>query len=625
MSLADLQDYLGSPFTSGSYDKQAAITALNIILTWTPTRNPNIFSGARSTKFYPRINAEEVMLGAGLFAIKGYYASVRTSIARLLLNVNVCTSAFCLDGRVDLLIDMFDDHEAAAAFLTKRRISTDYLGGKHFKVIDGFTRDQQTEKFLGADQVYIKLQDGRNISVAEYFEKEHRNGRRLLKPNLPLILAGSSMVNGTKVPCWIPAEECRLVPGQPYGKKLSGQQTTKILEFAALPPAENARRIMTEGGRVLGLGNKWLEEFGVRVTNKMIVVEGRKLGEPQVCYSHPKKPLLATNGGWNIRGQKFIKTIAFPTWSYLKVTMPMEQQADRKPVTNETIKKFREVMGIQGFKIGPCIGKDGFAVNVNMAWEEIDNQLEKVLSSIAQCQVKALLVILDREDTYVYSRIKFLADLKYGIHTVHAVGTKMLKKGPVPAPQYIANLALKFNLKLGGINHYTNSESLGFLKDGNTMLVGIDVAHPSPGQIRGGPSIVAVVASVDKYLAQWPCSLRTQQRDYKGADEVVKPPLLSSMMLERLATWKSVNKSLPERILVYRDGVSESQYETVLDTEVPAIEKACATSGMKGTQIAFIVVGKRHHTRFFPVRKEESDIAYKGIPNSSTSSQERKC
>jgi hypothetical protein len=44
-----------------------------------------------------------------------------------------------------------------------------------------------------------------------------------------------------------------------------------------------------------------------------------------------------------------------------------------------------------------------------------------------------------------------------------------------------------------------------------TMLVGIDVTHPSPLSRKGTPSIAAVVASVDANFVQFPASLRIQQ------------------------------------------------------------------------------------------------------------------
>ena len=233
------------------------------------------------------------------------------------------------------------------------------------------------------------------------------------------------------------------------------------------------------------------------------------------------------------------------------------------------------------------------------------------LTEIKQNSVKVLLVILDKEDAYVYSRIKFFADTNFGIHTVHTIASKFMKNGnPIPSAQFIANLALKFNLKLGGINHALPKDRLGFLQKGTTMVVGMDVVHPSPGQIKESPSIAAVVASIDKHLAQWPSSLQTQRREHKGADEIMRSDILRPMVTERLEKWQSTNGSLPERILVYRDGVSESQYEEVLSTEVPVFFEASKKLGKDGVQVAFIIVGKRHHTRFYPTTTKDSDHAY---------------
>ena len=348
--------YLSSPFTSPTFDKEAAITALNIVVSWTPMTNPAVVSGAKNTKFYLWTKGEEIILGPGLLALKGYYASVRTSIGRLLVNVNVCTTAFFLDGRVDLLMQLFQraGPDAAEDFLTKRRIFTDYLGSKRFKIIQGFARDPETRRLLNAQEAMIRINNGSRISVAEFFKQVHRNGVDLLYPKLPLILAGTSRVDGREVPCWIPAEECRLMPGQTYGRKLSAQETTAMLGFAALPPAENARRIVAEAGRVLGLtaNNQRLLDFGIRVHNKMIVVDGRRLEEPEVCYKN--RTIKGTNGGWNMKGAAFKKAGSFPAWSVLTVTMPMDRA--RVQPTAETIAEFRKIMSLQGLKMPQCKG-----------------------------------------------------------------------------------------------------------------------------------------------------------------------------------------------------------------------------------------------------------------------------
>lgn len=150
------------------------------------------------------------------------------------------------------------------------------------------------------------------------------------------------------------------------------------------------------------------------------------------------------------------------------------------------------------------------------------------------------------------------------------------------------------------------------------MLVGIDVTHPSPSSVQGAPSIAGVVASIDNKLAQWPGSIRAQE----GRKEMVSD--LENMMIERLRMWqKKNNNRLPDKLLVYRDGVSESEYEKVLSQELPCLEKACEKVYPTNTnpKISVIIVGKRHHTRFFPVRsgaREKPEADGKGNPVNGT-------
>lgn len=65
---------------------------------------------------------------------------------------------------------------------------------------------------------------------------------------------------------------------------------------------------------------------------------------------------------------------------------------------------------------------------------------------------------------------------------------------------------------------------------------------------------------------------------------------------------KKNNGSLPKNIIFFRDGVSESQYNAVLDEEFRVMKAAFAKAYEKAQttpNYTVIVVGKRHHTRFF--------------------------
>ena len=185
-----------------------------------------------------------------------------------------------------------------------------------------------------------------------------------------------------------------------------------------------------------------------------------------------------------------------------------------------------------------------------------------------------------------------------------------------------ANITLKVNAKLSGTNHHVRNSELGFLgKD--TMIVGIDVTHPSPTSVKGMPSVVGVVANVDENYSVWPASIRLQAQYQPNPDKHTTKPQemvseLEAMMMERLDLYKKTNHKLPQKILVYRDGVSESQYDTVLAKELPGIERACIQSyyELNLPQISILIVSKRTHTRFYPTDEKQADP--KGNPKPGT-------
>jgi hypothetical protein len=100
--------------------------------------------------------------------------------------------------------------------------------------------------------------------------------------------------------------------------------------------------------------------------------------------------------------------------------------------------------------------------------------------------------------TAVYNRIKYVCDVKEGILNVCVLDSKFSRANA----QYLANVGLKFNLKLGGRNHSPDPPKLGFIAQKKTMVVSIDVTHPSPGSSSNAPSVAGIVASIDEWLGQ---------------------------------------------------------------------------------------------------------------------------
>ena len=246
---------------------------------------------------------------------------------------------------------------------------------------------------------------------------------------------------------------------------------------------------------------------------------------------------------------------------------------------------------------------------IGLPSNRVSTELEGVFKGLAGIQF--LLVVLPNDNSRLYNRVKQLGDVRHGIQTICVVGDKKkFYKTDVDEEKrprsigYNANVALKVNIKNGGTNHVLKDRQLGFINEGTTMVVGIDVTHPSPGSGFSAPSVAAMVASSDENLAQWPAEIRVNPARQEKVDT------LSSMLQEHLMYWYKKHEKYPEKLLIYRDGVSEGQYQMVLDEELPQLRAACkSVYGEKELPcITLIVVGKRHHTRFYQTDKRTKTV-----------------
>ena len=304
-----------------------------------------------------------------------------------------------------------------------------------------------------------------------------------------------------------------------------------------------------------------------------------------------------------MRSVKFFTQASLPSWTYFRISLRGGRDAwrsdqDFTAKLDELQEKLRE--------LGISVSNYMQGMHITSTSQQIESQIDHWIHRFAinPKRPKLLLVIVpEAVMTAVYNRIKYICDVKEGILNVCVLDSKFSRANA----QYLANVGLKFNLKLGGRNHSLDPPKLGIIAQKKTMVVGIDVTHPSPGSSSNAPSVAGIVASMDEWLGQWPADIRVQP----ARQEMVAD--LGAMLTSRLLLWRERNKTLPENILVYRDGISEGQYNITLDQELPALRAACeglysaAETKAGRPHITIIIVGKRHNTRFYPTKKEDAD------------------
>jgi len=170
--------------------------------------------------------------------------------------------------------------------------------------------------------------------------------------------------------------------------------------------------------------------------------------------------------------------------------------------------------------------------------------------------------------------------------------------------QYWANVMLKVNVKLGGINNVLHDSPLNDPHN-PTIVMGADVIHPAPGA-EGRPSFATLVSSVDSTTAKYIEESRVQT----GRVEIIEDleQMAKTVLLKYVGYQKTFEKNRPPptRLIFYRDGVSEGQFQQVLDNELPKIKNACKDVKLN-PKITLIIVGKRHHIRMFPQNPGDAD------------------
>ena len=185
--------------------------------------------------------------------------------------------------------------------------------------------------------------------------------------------------------------------------------------------------------------------------------------------------------------------------------------------------------------------------------------------------------------------MKYNCDQKFGLVSQCFQTEKLIR---LPGG-YFDNFLLKVNGKIGGKNSAVDPNFIQSLPINmqRTMFVGIDVNHPAETE-RIASSIAVAVGSTDEMFSCYTASIRCQKKE---RDEMVKN--LDDMIAELLQEYFRVNKTHPENLVIFRDGVSEGQFEIVNRTEIPLIQAGIRMVG-KPMKLTIIVTQKHHNARF---------------------------
>ncbi|KAH0537257.1 hypothetical protein FGG08_005919 [Glutinoglossum americanum] len=478
---------------------------------------------------------ERKVLGGGVEAFKGVYQSIRPTQGKsLTVNVDVSNGVFWTNSTLDI----------CAKNLIGCNLNKLYR-------IEGFTPHNVTALTFRFDVREKATGKVLETNVKDYFLRKYQISLR--HPDLPLVKAGRSGM--------FPMELCTIAENQRYPFKLGPEQTSAMIRHAVTKPPVRMGHIK-EGIKMLDWANDpVLKQYGMTISPEMTTTNARLIQEPVIQFGGSGKAATISGtvhfGKWNIKDRKFLHSNPVPLRSWGVMIFATPQTAPRAAII-AWVNEFKRVYGTHG---GDIVMKEPPLVYANKDLD-IDKNLNEVYQracKAVQIRCQIILVIVETKAAWLYLRIKRTMDTYFGVvsqccQLSHVLGMK---------PDYCSNVAMKFNAKLGG----TTSKIAGSITpDGQfpapTIVIGADVSHGAAGQVQA--STAAITVSLDRYASRYGAICNTNGVKL----EMITTENIQRATIKLTRRWIETHKIYPRNVYYFRDGVSEGQYQQVLDQEV---------------------------------------------------------
>ncbi|XP_020593569.1 protein argonaute 7 [Phalaenopsis equestris] len=597
LSGEDLNRYLKEDEKDGIPLPQDYLHALDVVLRESPAEN--CISIGRSLFSSSMGGAKDI--GGGAVGLRGFFQSLRATQQGLSLNLDFSVTAFhesigvipYLQKHCKSLKDLSEAKTRSFSEEEKKEVEKAL---KNIRIFVCHRETDQRYRVYGltnevAENLKFRDRDGTELSLVEYYKDQYSYEIQFRK--LPCLQISRSK------PCYLPMELCVVCDGQKFLGKLSDDQTAKIFKMGCQRPAERREiinKIMKgEDGPTSG---RYAKEFKLDISREMTQLHGRILQPPKLKLGDGGHIRDLTpsrqDRQWNLLNSHVAEGTQIKQWALISFGGAAEHHS--------SIPNFINQLSLRCEQAGILLNKSTFIpplfepMKILNNVSALDSKLRKIHES-SSSNLQLLIFVMEKKHRG-YADLKRIAETGIGVVSQCCLYSNLTKL----SPQFLSNLALKINAKLGGsnvalFNTIPCQFPCIFAGDEPAMFMGADVTHPHPLD-DSSPSVAAVVASMN-----WPAANKyiPRMRSQTHRQEIIEE--LDQMVRELLEDFVASVRRLPARIIFFRDGVSETQFQKVLKHELRAIRTACSKFGDYQPSITFAVVQKRHHTRLFVNQK----------------------
>nr|AJW77406.1 piwi-like protein 2 [Alitta virens] len=321
--------------------------------------------------------------------------------------------------------------------------------------------------------------------------------------------------------------------------------------------------------------HKELESWGLEIDSNLLRVQGRQLQPETVIWGGGSKQSAGEKANFSgqIGREQLIAPCDLREW--LLICTKRDE-----PIVN----RFLQLLMQESSKMGMTVSRPRLGL---LTTDSTSAYLSEIRQQFRANQTELVVTICPTSRDDRYNAIKKLCYVESPVAS-QVINTPTIRNEK-KLRSVTQKIALQINAKLGGELWALDIPVTGL------MVCGVDVCH---GPVGSRSSQLGFVASLNQRCTRW---FSTTQRHHEGQELA---NTLRMCLTTALHKYHRENHSMPDKIIMYRDGVGDGALPVVAGYEVPQMQSVFP-SFQEGYQpkFAMIVVQKRINQRIMAIRR----------------------
>merc|ERR1712096_161481 len=404
---------------------------------------------------------------------------------------------------------------------------------------------------------------GTPMTFIQYYEGKYnrtvRDGQQLMLVSMPTLREKRSGVSG---PVLLVPELC-FMTGLSDEQRANFNLMKAMGDYTRQDPVKRTQTLAKFSEKIRDTPEiqEELTKWNLKFAQELVQFRARLLA--------PETILGAGSAKFNYSSDNADWGGAFRNWKQWSVVNCSKWAVVYAPRDAETTKEFVTSL----LKVGPSLG---MIIGQPKTFELTDNRPAtyiQTLDRVIDMKPSIVMIVIPNNKGDHYAAVKKKCCIEKPIPSQCMTATVLSK--PKGLMSVATKVAIQMNCKLGGEPWAVKIP----LK--NTMVIGYDTYHDS---LHKDKSVGAVVASVNSTFTKF-ISMADFHTNLSEMTDRMCPAIAKT-----LRKYNAENGCLPERVIMYRDGVGDGQIPYVVEHEVAAITNCFKEAGMEEVKFTFIIV-----------------------------------